>query len=435
MDSLQDVWNGICDLIRPEFSSIAYNTWIGCLTPVSLDSEGLTLSVRSVFQKKIINENYLSHISAAFSQIMGFSAPILIRAEEENKPAAPAGSSQIPDGARQYTFDNFIIAPSNSFAHAASLAVSKNPGKTYNPLFIYGNSGLGKTHLLSAISNAIRDNFPEYRVVSIQGEDFVNEFVEAIQKNQHQEFRAKYRTCDVLILDDVQFIANKPGTQDEFFHTFESLHRAGKQIVLSSDRPPRDILSLDSRLRSRLETGLADIAPPDYETRVAIIHNKAEQLGLSLEEDIVEYIANKLKSNIRQIQAVIQTINAKSTINGTAPSLSLTVEICRDIISDVSHPAITVDVIKDEISRTYQIPRDAFTSPSRSAQVSLARQIAMYVTHQLTPLTLKEIGEEFGGRNYSTVHYSIEKTEQELKENRELKAAVEDIIKNLRNRE
>lgn len=435
MDSLQAVWSGICDIIKPELSSVAFNTWIGCLTPVSLDKEGLSLSVRSVFQKKIITDNYQERIAAAFTQIMGFDTPILITAEEEAEVAAPETPSQVPEGAKQFTFDNFITAPSNSFAHAASLSVAQKPGKTYNPLFIYGNSGLGKTHLLSAISNVVCTLYPDYKVVSVQGEDFINEFVEAIQKNRHQEFRAKYRNCDVLILDDVQFIANKPGTQDEFFHTFEALHRTGKQIVLSADRPPRDILSLDSRLRSRFETGLASIDPPDYETRIAIIKKKAEQLGLSLSVDVVEYIADKLKSNIRTIQAVIQTINAKSMINGTQPTLSLAIEICRDIISDSSKPTITVDLIKEEIGRAYQIPHDSFASQSRNATISIARQVAMYVARELTPLSLKEIGAEFGGRNYSTVHYSIERLETEMRTNRELRSSVEDIIKNLRNKE
>lgn len=429
METLQQVWEAVCDIIKNNISAVAFSSWIGVITPVSLEEDRLHLSVSSAFRKSIIETNYIKIIESACEDVFGFKINVVIRSEQGD--ITPVRSSAADN---QFTFENFIVATSNNFAYTAAKAVSKSPGKMYNPLFIYGDSGLGKTHLLTAIHNCVETAFPDYNIISIQGEDFINEFIESLSFGRQVEFRKKFRTCDMLILDDIQFIANKTAVQEEFFHTFEALHRAGKQIVLSSDRPPKNILSLDSRLRTRFETGLADIESPDFETRVAIVRKKAELCGFVLPDDVVIYIAEKIKSNIRQIMAVVTKLNAKFIMNGQTPSLSLAIETCRDIINDTS-TAITTDMIKDEICRVYQLSPDDLSSEKRSAQISLVRQVAIYVTRELTSLTLKEIGDEFGGRHYSTVHTSIENITESLKTNWQLRETVEDIIKNIKSKE
>ncbi len=431
MESLQQVWDTVCSIVKQKISTVAFNSWIGIIKPIFLEEDRLYLSVPSTFQKNIIETNYLKLIESTCEEVMGFKLRAVLRSEQ----GEPEGGSVKNALDSQYTFENFVVAASNKFAFAAAQAVAKAPGRTYNPLLIYGESGLGKTHLLTAIKNTVSENYPSYNIVAIQGEDFINDFIESITHNSQPDFRKKYRSCDVLLVDDIQFIANKTAVQDEFYSTFDNLHRAGKQIVLSSDRPPKDILSLDSRLRSRLELGLADIGAPDYETRVAIIRKKAELASLELSDDVVDYIADKIKVNIRQIQAVITKLSAKYIMNGQIPTLLLTIETCHDIISDISRPAITVDIIKEEVSRVYQIPPEDISSEKQSAQISLVRQISMYVTRELTGLSLKEIGAEFGDRHYSTVNYAIARTAKEIRKNQKLSETIEDIIKNIKSKQ
>lgn len=430
MDSLQQVWDAACELIKEKISTVAFSTWIGVITPISLEDDRLFLSVSSDFRKKIIETNYTKTIEQAFSEVMGFPVVLELRSEQE---AEHAGNQNPTDDL--FTFDTFVVAGSNSFAFAAAKAVAKNPGKGYNPLFIYGDSGLGKTHLLTAVKKTVEANFPNYNVISVQGEDFLNEFIASLSSPHNAaEFRRKFRTCDMLILDDVQFIGDKVGVQEEFFHTFEALHRAGKQIVLASDRPPKAILSLDSRLRTRFETGLADIGAPDYETRVAILRKKAELCDFDIPDAVINYLAEKIKFNNRQLVAAVTKLNAKYIMNGQAPTLALAVETCKDIISDTA-AAVTPEVVKEEVARVYQISPSDLSSGRQDAQISLVRQVAMYVTRELIPMTLKEIGDNFGGRHYTTVHYAIDSVEKSIKTNQHLRETVEDIIKNIKSKD
>ena len=334
-----------------------------------------------------------------------------------------------------YTFDTFIVGPSNKFAHAASIAVATKPASLYNPLFIYGNSGLGKTHLLYAICNEISFRHPQMNILYIKGDEFTNEMIEAIRHGTTQEFRQRYRKADILLVDDIQFIAGKESTQEEFFHTFNSLYESKRQIVLTSDRPAKDIATLEERLLTRFEWGLtADIQPPDFETRLAIIRRKAELLDITIPENVCEYIANRLKNNIRQLEGTVKKMKAYHLLNGQAPSITTAQAAISDIINNDQPTPFTVEKIIEEVARTFGVTSDEIRSAKRSANISKARQMAMYVVREITQLPTEAIGNEFGGRDHSTVVYALQQMEKNLQKDSKIKATAEDIIKNIRDR-
>ena len=327
------------------------------------------------------------------------------------------------------------MGSSNKFAHAASQAVASKPAGYYNPLFIYGGSGLGKTHLLYAICNEIRRNTPDVKIFYTKGENMANELIEAMQNHLTPEFRAKYRQVDVLLVDDIQFIAGKVATQEEFFHTFDALHQANKQIVLTSDRPPREIATLEDRLRTRFEMGLlADIQPPDLETRIAIIKRKAQLLDFTVSDEICEYIANQLKSNVRQLEGAVKSMRAQCLLNGDQPSLATAQSAIRDIRNDSQPVPITVERIVNEVARTMNVTPEDIRSNKRSAPISQARQVAAYVVRNITGLPMKAIGEEFGTRDHSTIVYALQKVESRMTREPSFKGMVNDIIKNISER-
>ncbi|NMB30560.1 MAG: chromosomal replication initiator protein DnaA, partial [Clostridiales bacterium] len=332
-----------------------------------------------------------------------------------------------------YTFDTFIVGSSNDFAYAACQAVAKRQTGAYNPLFIYGPSGLGKTHLLMAISHEIRRNSPETNIIYVNGEAFANEFITAIGNETTSQFHEKYRSTDILLVDDIQFIAGKERTQEEFFYTFNELHQINKQIVLTSDRPPKDIKTLEDRLRTRFEWGLlTDISTPDFETRIAIIRRKAELLEIEIPDDVAQFIANRLKNNIRQLEGAVKKIKALKLLAGTHPSVSMAQNVISDILNDNKPLPVTIDRIITEISRTYNVSPEDIRSTKRSANISTARQISMYVVREITQISLSSIGEEFGGRDHSTVVYAIGQVEKLMKRDVKAKETIEDIIKNIR---
>ena len=328
MDSFSDVWELVAHHCKTQLSDMVYDLWIKCIEPVKLENDTALLYVRSKFQQDLINEKYLEIIKQGFESVLGFPVAVQITcdamvkgdgaaAKEENKQPEEALNQVGIGGDYDYTFASFIVGSSNNFAHAAAMAVAANPSNVYNPLFIYGDSGLGKTHLLFAICNEVKKNNPQANIVYVKGEEFTNEMISAIGSGTTMEFRNKYRVADVLLIDDIQFIGGKISTQEEFFHTFETLFQSHKQIVLSSDRPPKEIKTLEDRLRSRFESGLlADIHPPDFETRIAIIRRKAELLGLDLPSDVTEFIANRIKNNIRQLEGAVKKINAYKMLEG-----------------------------------------------------------------------------------------------------------------------
>ena len=405
--------------------------------------------------KKIVEEKYLGLLTKAFEQVVGFPVKVEILCDTPDKsekkefspasvqtsapsPVLPAYSQEEIDmnsqgGEYEYTFATFIVGSSNKFAQAACRAVAQNPANAYNPLFIYGGSGLGKTHLLYAISSEIKESRPNTNVIYVKGEEFTNELIAAIGAESTKEFHDKYRQADVLLVDDIQFIGGKESTQEEFFHTFNSLYQAGKQIVLTSDRPPKEIKTLEERLRTRFEWGLiADIQPPDFETRIAIIKRKAELLNLEIPSSVEEYIANHVKNNIRQLEGVVKKLNAYNKLAQTPPSILLAQSAIREILTDNQPIPVTVERIISEVGRTFGVSAEDICSSKRSSQISNARQIAMYVIREITQMSMAAIGSEFGGRDHSTVVYATGQVVKNMKQDTKYKETVEDIIKNIR---
>lgn len=440
METIKEVWSGILDYLHnlDDISEVAYNVWITCIEPRTIEDGEVVVFVHTNFQKKIVSEHYADKLKDAFENVLGIPLGLkIVSGEDLEKNAAaapPPASGNLFDGStdQDYSFENFVVGSSNKFAHAASQAVASKPAGYYNPLFIYGGSGLGKTHLLYAICNEIRKNSPAANILFTKGEYMANELIEAIQKGQTMEFRAKYRQVDVLLIDDIQFISGKVSTQEEFFHTFDALHQANKQIVLTSDRPPREIATLEERLRTRFEMGLlADIQPPDLETRIAIIRRKAQLLDIPVTDDIAEYIAGQLKSNVRQLEGAVKCMRAQYLLAGEQPTLVTAQNAIRDIRNDSQPVPITVERIINEVARTMTVTPEDIRSTKRSAPISQARQVAAYVVRSITGLPMKSIGEEFGTRDHSTIVYAIQKVESRMAQDSSFKGMVGDIIKNI----
>ncbi|MCL1828400.1 MAG: chromosomal replication initiator protein DnaA [Oscillospiraceae bacterium] len=435
MNSLQDIWNKVMSDLSGELTPTAINTWFSDCTPVDIGSGRLVIHTTTDFKRSIISSRFSEAIKRSLSELFACDFDLLILAEDEmetykNEKAAPDG---LPEMAG-YTFDRFIVGNSNKFAHAAAVAVSENPGTAYNPLFIYGNSGLGKTHLLLSIGNAMYEKRPEFKIAYVKGDDFMNRMVRSIKENTQEEFRQKYRNVDLFLVDDIQFIAGREATQEEFFHTFNSLYEAGRQIVITSDRLPMEINRLEDRLRTRFESGLmADVQPPDTETRMAIIRNKAFQLGMLLSDNVVEYIAERITANIRQIEGVVKRLTAYRELLDD----SVTTESVKRAIKDVIRMGEynpTPDVIIDETARYYSLTGDDLRGQRRSKNTAAARQISMYLMRSLTNLSLVDIGREYEDRNHSTVLSSVKKVEDMLRTDSETVETVRDITSNINSR-
>ncbi len=439
MEALNQIWNNVLAVIQQAgMSQIAFDMYIKSLEPVKIEDAELMLSVKTTFQKDTINDLYAATIRQAVEQVLGIPLSLRIVAKEEEtqtvSPVAPLPieGNGYPTGGGEYSFDNFVKGSSNEFALAAARAVAKMPAVHYNPLFIHGGSGLGKTHLMCAICKEILKNNPRARILYTKGEDMTNELIDAIQNGTTADFRAKYRQVDVLMVDDIQFIAGKTSTQEEFFHTFDALHSNNKQIVLTSDRPPREISTLEERLQSRFEMGLlADIQPPDFEHRIAIIRLKAKSLNLPLQDDVIEYIANQLKSNVRQLEGVVKRISAQYMLIGEQPNLISAQNAIRDIRNDNQPVPVTVERIINEVARTMNVKPEDIRSKNNSAPISRARQVAVYVVRKITNLPMKSIGDEFGGRDHSTIVYANQKAEQQMGQDTTYKNMVNDIIRNI----
>ncbi len=447
MESFREVFALVSEYCKKEISQVAHSLWIKDIEPVKLEGSTAYLAVRSEFKQKILEEKYYDLLSRAFEEVMGFPVDLVITSLEPTKAQAEEAVEKLANcspeevekttagGDYEYTFSTFIVGPSNKFAHAASLAVATNPAGAYNPLFIYGGSGLGKTHLLYAICNEVLKNKPETNIIYVKGENFTNELIEAIRSESTAEFHNKYRQADVLLVDDIQFIGGKESTQEEFFHTFNTLYEANKQIVLTSDRPPKEIKTLEDRLRTRFEWGLlADVQPPDFETRVAIIRRKAELLDIDIPDDVAEYMANKLKTNIRQLEGAVKKMKAYKLLAGTPPSILIAQNAIRDILNDHQPVPVTIERIISEVARTYNgvTPQD-IRSNKRSANISSARQVAIYIVREITQMSMSAIGEEFGGRDHSTIVYALQQVEKNMKIDPRYKELIEDITKNVRN--
>lgn len=431
MNSLDDIWQSVMDRLAEKLTSTAINTWFSDCRPVELGERRLVLQASTNFKRDIILQRFGQSIKDALSDLFAcdFDLLVLVGDElDEYKKETP--DDNLPEAAA-YTFDRFIVGQSNKFAHAAAIAVSENPGTVYNPLFIYGNSGLGKTHLLLAIGQAIREKNPSIKIGYVKGDDFTNQMITSLREATQEQFRQRYRNVELFLVDDIQFIAGKIAVQEEFFHTFNNIYEAGHQIVITSDRPPLEMVKLEDRLRTRFEGGLmADIQPPDLETRMAIIRNKGQGLGLILSDEVVEYIAENITANIRQIEGVVHRLTAYRDIMND----SITINSVKRAIKDVIRTGIfipTPEAIIAETARYYGIEEADIRGQRRSKNTAMARQVAMYLIRSLTNLSLVDIGEQFDHRNHSTVLASIRKVEDLLKTDPETAASIRDITSNL----
>ena len=439
MDTVNQIWDQVLAYVQPKLSQIAFDIYIKCMEPRNIEDGEMVVTVRTEFLRDNIVKMYSELLLEALRETLGI--PVGLRVVSLESAADPGATAAIPIQGNgfpttladeDFTFDNFVVGSSNKFAHAASQAVADKPATLYNPLFIYGGSGLGKTHLLCAICKEIQKKNPRARILYTKGETMTNELIEAIQKGTTPEFRAKYREVDVLLVDDIQFIGGKVSTQEEFFHTFDHLHTNGKQIVLTSDRPPREIATLEERLQSRFVMGLtADIQPPDLETRIAIIRRKAQMLDLPIQDDVAIYIANQLKSNVRQLEGVVKRMKAQYLLGNEMPNIVAAQNAIRDIRNDNQPVPITVERIITEVARTMNVNPEDIRSNKQSAPISKARQMAAYVVRNITNLPMKSIGEEFGGRDHTTIVYAIQKVEKQMEKDAAFRNMVNDIIKNI----
>lgn len=453
MNSFEEVFSNVkkyC-LENNKIPAIGIKTWIDPLTPVSFNGSDAIFSVGTDFQKNIVMTTYAGILGDAFLNVLGLNVNIIINVEtDEEEAALPPTDAELDQKNAEleqsykfanydYTFDTFIEGPSNSFALACSKSVAKNCGEReisgYNPLFIYGPSGMGKTHLITAIANEVRRTHPEFNIVYVTSEAFGNDLVNAIKTKLVSDFHEKYRNADVLLIDDVQFFAGKEQMQEEFFHTFYKLHQEGKQIVITSDKPPKELVTLEARLRTRFEGGLiADITAPDFETRLAIISRKSELLELKMPPEVSEFMANRLKSNIRQLEGAVIRLKALNHFAGSPITISMAQSVIRDVLTDEQPIPITVEKIISEVSTVYGVSPEDLRSNKRSQQISVARKVAIYVVREITQMPLASIGTEFGGRDHSTIVYSVNSVSEAIQKDPNLNNLVTDIIKNIRDK-
>ena len=447
-DNLPQIWEKTLNLIKPELTEVSFTTWIKSIEVLSLEGNNIILGVPNVFTKDILIARYATLISNALKQITSknFEVKFVVPSEEkvsligesQKKSEGPANISVASNELvsnnlnPKYTFDTFVIGNSNRFAHAASLAVADSPAKAYNPLFLYGGVGLGKTHLMHAIGHFILQNNPKAKVVYVSSETFTNELINSIRHDRNVEFRNRFRTIDVLLVDDIQFIAGKESTQEEFFHTFNALHESNKQIIISSDRPPKEIPTLEDRLRSRFEWGLiTDIQPPDLETRIAILYKKAQMENIDVPNEVLTHIAKKIQSNIRELEGALIRIVAYSSLTNSEITVELASEALKELFSSKARQ-LNVDLIKEVISNKFNIKIEDFNSKKRTRSISYPRQIAMYLARELTDLSLPKIGEEFGGRDHTTVMHAHEKISNDIKTDEDIRERIERITKELK---
>lgn len=443
--SLSDLYKMVVDsyVKTYEISDTARDLWLDTTVPVEIKGNTVVLATDSEYKRNTLNELYVANLEKQFKNVLGMPVTIQIIVNEEMPPQRSVSemmeSEEVSDKVEMidrkvtYTFDNFIVGPSNNLAFAAAKAVSHKQHEKYNPLFIYGDSGLGKTHLLSAIQHEMQKNYPGINIIYIPSETFTNEFLHSISANTTEEFDNKYRSADALLIDDIQFIAGKDQTEEKFFHIFNELYNQNKVIVLTSDRPAREIRSISDRLRTRFSSGLiADVKPPEFETRLLIIRRKAELLDFHIPEDVVTYISTKLKSNIRQIEGVVTKLNALYMVNQVKPTIPVAQKIINDIMTDHQPTDVTIDKIIGEVGKIYNVMPEEMRSQKRAAVISQARKVAIYVIQNVLGLPYEMIGQEFNGRDHSTVVYAINDVKKKMEQDSSFKSVVDDLIKNIK---
>ena len=457
MNSNTAIWNIVYDEILKKYPEAVIELWFKNFELAYFDDERALITTTSEGFVDLLNKKYAPEIADIFEQVLNFRLNVKIYAKSKfnpeeipltesapapaEKPAAPAEPTPEAEPAKEeepaqdtsfvsekdYTFDNFIVGSSNKLAHAASIAVANTP-TAYNPLFLYGASGLGKTHLMKAVANEIKRTKPDFNIILIKGEDFTNELVRSIEKKTTAKFKEKYRDADMLLIDDIQFIAGKVSTQEEFFHTFNSLYDAGKQIILTSDRPPKDIQHLEERIQSRFEGGLiVDIQPPDTELRIAILKRKAQLMNVSLSDDVLSFLGENVKSNIRQLEGVIKKLGAYSFVNGTRITVDTARNVLSGVITGTVPPTVVADQIIENISKRYNISVEDIKGKKRTTEIALARHIAVFVIRSATTLSLKNIAKIFG-RDHTTLLSSIDVVKSKMTEDSAFEYEINSII-------
>ena len=426
MESFLEAWDLICDYCKKQVTDVSYETWFSKLVPISLDfGAGVAIiQAPNEFNKSTIERGFHKCLNDAVQSVFGeaFTYKLITPMEKKEKERVP------DDDEYEYTFETFIEGSSNKFACAACRYVAKEPAKNYNPLFIYGNSGLGKTHLLNAIGHELKKNFPDKDIIYVKGDQFANELIEAIRAGTTVSFREKYRKADALLIDDIQFIAGKESTQEEFFHTFNTLHTAGKQIILTSDRPPQEIARLEDRLKSRFAWGLTcDIKKPDVETRIAILREKARQENITMDEDVYEAIATRVESNIRELEGSLTRLVAYAQLTNRPITVQLCEEALHDIFAKKVRKEVTAQVIMQAVANYYSITVDDLIRPTRRREIAVPRQIAMYITRDLTNLSLPQIGQVFGNRDHTTVLHGCNQIANAIKNDPSMASVVNDL--------
>lgn len=451
MQSFKDVWEKALVLLKNELNITSYDSWIKLLIPMKMENDVAYFCVSTLFQKSIIDKKYKKEVERAISDVMGFEVGVQIMTEDEvpprfreiahkkheeintSLPTLEEEEVRAFNAKSNLTFENFVIGKENEFAHAAALAIANNPANAYNPFFLYGHSGLGKTHLINAIANKIQENDPNAVIMYVKGDEFTSELIDAIQFNNQRQFKMKYRKADILLVDDVQFISGKKAIQEEFFHTFDALYENNRQIILTSDRPPKELITLEERLQSRFTMGLiADVQPPEYETRVAIIKRKAAMYNLNVPDDVVELIATKIKTNVRELEGTIKKLKAYNSLWGQIPTITIAKEAMEAVIKENTSATITPSTIIDQVSRYFNISIEDIKSEKRKTEIVTSRQMAMYIIREMTKLSLPEIGKEMGGKNHTTVLYSIRKLEDIMKQDPKVAKIAAELMENIK---
>ncbi|ANU26899.1 chromosomal replication initiator protein DnaA [Planococcus versutus] len=441
MEHLDELWSSVLAQVETKISKPSFETWLKSTKLLSYQDDTVTISAPNSFARDWLENHYVHLITGILSDSTGDDMMIrFVVPKDQDMDDFQLPAPRIKPGQDQqheflpgmlnpkYTFDTFVIGSGNRFAHAASLAVAEAPAKAYNPLFIYGGVGLGKTHLMHAIGHYVLEHNPNAKVVYLSSEKFTNEFINSIRDNKTGEFRDKYRSVDILLIDDIQFLAGKEQTQEEFFHTFNTLHEESKQIIISSDRPPKEIPTLEDRLRSRFEWGLiTDITPPDLETRIAILRKKAKADGLDIPNDVMTYIANSIDSNIRELEGALIRVVAYSSLINRDMSAELAAEALKDIMPNSKPKIITILDIQNAVGEQFNVKLEDFKTKRRTKDIAYPRQVAMYLSRQMTDFSLPKIGEEFGGRDHTTVIHAHDKISKLLKDNQQLQQDVKDI--------
>lgn len=436
MEELQTIWKEVLKQLAEEVSEVSYNSWIKSIKAEAMNEDKVILKVSSSLNQNMIMTKYFSLIESCLESVTSRKLDIEVFVEEEAKVKAVSDPLQAENALNpKYTFSTFVVGNNNQMAYFASLAVAERPAKTYNPLFLYGGSGLGKTHMMQAIGNYYTENYPDKKVLYTTSEKFTYELVTAIREKTNQAFRNKYRNVDLLLIDDIQFFANKEMAQEEFFHTFNALYELDKQIVLTSDRLPSEIPQLAERLRTRFNSGLiADVQPPDYETRMAILKNKIQGEYLAVDDEIVEFIADSITSNVRDLEGAVKRILLYAGIKRTSEiSMELAKEALRDILTTQPGRVINIKLVIEEVEKYFRLSKGSLVSKKRSKDVAVPRQIAMYICREiLDDPSFPKIGEEFGGRDHSTAMHNVNKIREEMQGDPELEKVVNEIISNIK---